>query len=135
MAKLSLSPEVIIKLKDHILGASYDLSLAFISSRESRALNRRYRGHDKPTNILSFPLDGQSGEIVLDRTLVSKEAKMRGQNFSDYCTYLLIHGLLHLKGLTHGSRMEQQERQLAKIFLDTHGQNYRRRIRHRNRHR
>ncbi|MBI2097706.1 MAG: rRNA maturation RNAse YbeY [Candidatus Vogelbacteria bacterium] len=107
-----------------VLGANYDLSLALIGDARARRLNRRWRGRDKPANILSFPLDKNSGEIFLNL----------GRRSTNYLRFLFIHGLLHLKGLAHGSKMESLESQIVKYF-QTHEQNDRRRARHRQRRR
>ncbi len=114
------------------MGPDYDLSFAFITSAESRALNCRYRGKDQPTNVLSFPLTTTGGEIVIDQVLAKQEASLLGRDKIEYFAYLFIHGLLHLNGFTHGSRMESEERQLKNFFLSNRGQNHHRRVRHRN---
>ena len=124
-----------MRIRDHILGPDYDLSFAFITSAESQALNLQYRGKDKPTNILSFPLTATGGEIVIDRDLARREARTPERDEQEYFTYLFIHGLLHLNGMDHGSRMERKERQLSKLFLSTHDQDHHRRTRYRHRRR
>ncbi|MBI2100731.1 MAG: rRNA maturation RNase YbeY [Candidatus Vogelbacteria bacterium] len=107
-----------------VLGTNYELSLVLVGDRRSRTINRRWRDRDRPTNVLSFPLDQNSGEIFLNL----------GQRSTNYLRFLFIHGVLHLKGLRHGSKMESLENQLVKHF-QTHEQNDRRRARHRQRHR
>ncbi len=104
------------KIKDACLGKSYDLSLVFIDNKTSKKLNRVYRKKNKPTNILSFPLSKTSGEIFLDLELAQKEAPIFGQTFPNFIGFLFIHGLLHLKGMAHGSRMERAEARLRKLF-------------------
>ncbi|MEA1929678.1 MAG: rRNA maturation RNase YbeY [Patescibacteria group bacterium] len=117
-------------LKDHVLGPRYELSLAFVSSRVSRELNRLYRHKDKPANILSFPLTDTDGEILMVEALITQEAEKLGWKPTDYTIFLFIHGLLHLKGYAHGSKMEHEEQVLAKFFTQ-HVQKHHRRIRHR----
>lgn len=89
------------KLKDKVLGKSYELSLVFVGDKLSHKLNFLYRGKDKPTNVLSFPLSKSSGEIFID--LSFKEHSV---------IFLFIHGLLHLKGMQHGATMEREEKKL-----------------------
>jgi len=104
------------EIKDAILGKRYELSLVFVDSKFSRRLNRIYREINKPTNILSFPLSKTSGEIFIDLTQAKKEFKKFDLTFSQFITFLFIHGLLHLKGMTHGSTMEKAERKFYKKF-------------------
>jgi len=100
-----------------ILKDQYELSLVFVDSKFSKSLNSRYRKKNKPTNVLSFPLSKDSGEIFLDLELIRKEAKEQERKFPEYLAYIFIHGLLHLKGYGHGSRMEKEENKiLAKFF-------------------
>mgnify|MGYP003393351318 CR=1 FL=1 len=103
-------------LKVAALGAGYELSVIFVPSVKSRRLNREYRKKDKPTNVLSFPLSKTSGELYLCPTVVRTELPLFKRSFPDHLTALLIHGMLHLKGMTHGSTMERRERQLRKRF-------------------
>src|SRR3989338_5379927 len=105
-----------MRIKNTILGKNYDLSIAYISSQKSRELNKQYRQVDRPANVLSFPLSQTSGEI-----LIAKEVARR-EGWS--VKYLVIHGMLHLKGMRHGSRMEALEQK----FLENDPQ-------HLNRHR
>jgi probable rRNA maturation factor len=108
------------KIKDAVLGKQYELSLVFVDSRTSRRLNRTYRGKDKPTNILSFPLSKTHGEILIDLNRSKHEAPAFDMNFKNFVQFLFIHGLLHLKGMEHGSTMEKAERKFLKIF-NIHG--------------
>ena len=106
------------KIKDFVLGQGYELSLVFVSKKISRELNQRYRGKDKPTNILSFPLSENEGEILIDIAIVREEAKELGENEREYLAYIFIHGLAHLKGLDHGSKMEVEEKKIRSKFKD-----------------
>ena len=104
------------RLKTTVLSRNYELSLVFIDNRFSRRLNATYRGKNKPTNVLSFPLSKTSGEIFIDLVTAQKEAKKFDMSFEKFVEYLFIHGLLHLKGTKHGGTMERRERQLMKQF-------------------
>jgi len=103
-------------MADVVLGAEYEGSLVIISSRKSRELNRTYRGKDNSTNILSFPLDKNEGEIFLDLKKARSEAPLFGRSYTNFIGYLFIHGLLHLKGLDHGTKMENAEKKIRTIF-------------------
>ena len=53
---------------------------------------------DKPTNILSFPLTKNTGEILLCPAVIKKEVKNFNKTFTELLGFLVIHGMLHLKG-------------------------------------
>lgn len=103
-------------MKDAVLGKSYELSLVFVSRAEMRRLNRLYRGKDASTDTLSFPLSKTSGEIFMNIEEARKEAKKFGRNPKNFLAFLFIHGLAHLKGMRHGSRMESFERKYCARF-------------------
>ena len=96
-------------VKEDTLGKSYTLSLAFVNDNESRALNEKHRGKNEPANILSFPLSEMEGEIVIAPGKASLDAPLFKMGNRRFLLYLFIHGLLNLKGLSHGSRMETKE--------------------------
>jgi len=114
------------RLKNSALGQDFELSLVFIDNIFSRRLNKKYRGKNKPANILSFPLSKKSGEIFIDLVTAKKEARKFEMSFRDFVTFLFIHGLLHLKGMRHGDTMERAEKKLL------HGTSNLGRHRHRN---
>lgn len=103
-------------IKDAILGKQYELSVASVSPNESRKLNRMHRAKDTPTNILSFPLERNSGEIVLELNKIKKDAPDFGMKYTKFLKFLFIHGCLHLKGFEHSSTMEKEEQKLLKKF-------------------
>lgn len=117
-----------------ILGRRYNLSIAFIGSHRSHQINLTYREKNHPTNVLAFPLEKTSGEILLDLTTAKKTAKKFAQDYLFHLNYLLIHGMLHLKGYDHGSTMEDEEKRLIKALkLQPH--NHESPHRHGSRHR
>lgn len=100
------------RLKKKILGKNFELSLVFADNKLSRRLNRIYRKKNKPANVLSFPLSKKSGEIFIDLVTAKLEAPARSLSYEKYVTILFIHGLLHLKGMRHGRKMERTEKKL-----------------------
>jgi len=110
------------KLKEKILGPSYDLSLVFCGATLARQLNKTYRQKDKIANILSFPLKEKEGEIFI---------KLPIGEFS--AVHLFIHGLLHLKGYQHGSKMDSEEKKILSLVKSNGQPQHHRRVRHRNR--
>lgn len=105
------------RIKNDVLGKDYELSLVFIGSAKSRTLNKKYRKKDKPTNILTFPLSKSEGEIFITPEVAKKDAKKFDMKENDFIAYLFIHGLLHLKGLKHGDKMDKEEEKLKKKYI------------------
>jgi probable rRNA maturation factor len=92
-----------------------ELSVRFVGDDEVRALNAQWRGKDKATNVLSFPLAEPNdfifatvpdaelllGDIVLARGVCEAEAADKGVSVEDHAAHLLVHGTLHLLGYDH----------------------------------
>ena len=104
------------RMKDAILGEKYNLSVAIVPPHESHRLNKAFRGKDNPTNVLSFPYTKLSGELVLDIATARTQADDFDMTEKKFLIYLVIHGMLHLKGLDHGSIMDRSEKKFLKIF-------------------
>lgn len=101
--------------------SGHSLVVALADDRRVRALNRRDRRKDKPTNVLSYPSGEKAflGDIVLARQTVWREARAQGKTPADHLAHLVIHGALHLLGHDHEDdaealRMEALERRLLK---------------------
>ena len=103
-------------IKNAALGKDYSLSLVFIGEKKSQELNKTYRGKNKPTNILSFELNKNSGEIFICMNVARREAKSFDRKLDNFVSFLFIHGLTHLKGYDHGDTMERAEIKLRKKF-------------------
>ncbi|WP_397506299.1 rRNA maturation RNase YbeY [Qipengyuania sp. R86523] len=98
-------------------------SVLFTSDADVHALNKEWRGKDKPTNVLSFPMleredlldlapEGPPemlGDIVLAAGTCAREAAEKGVPLETHATHLLIHGLLHLAGHDHVDSDAQAE--------------------------
>lgn len=97
-------------MKNDVLGTSYSLSLVFVGAERARALNARHRKKTYVPNVLSFPLDAHHGEIYITPAQAKREARAHNMSVRGYIGYLFIHGLLHLKGMSHGDTMERAER-------------------------
>ena len=105
-----------VSMKNTILGEKYEFGISFLSVKKQKELNFKYRNINTTTNILSFPLSKTSGEITMDLVKVKKDAPLFNMSYSQFLKYLVIHGLLHLKGFEHGAIMERQEKKFLKIF-------------------
>jgi probable rRNA maturation factor len=91
-----------------------DITLRVVGASESRKLNRKYRAKDKPTNVLSFPYGGGSGDVVLCHPVIRKEARQQRKSLRAHYAHLVVHGVLHLRGHDHlkkrdAARMEALE--------------------------
>ena len=80
-----------------------DLSIAVVSDRRIRALNRQFRGKDAVTDVLSFPSGerGFLGDIVVASGVAKRQAKDAGHSVQTELKVLVLHGLLHLMGYDH----------------------------------
>lgn len=107
------------KIKNDILGKNYDLSVVFVGENKIKSLNKKYRKINKPTDILSFAISDKMGEIFICPKVAKVKAPEFNMIYKNYLILLVIHGMLHLKGLEHGSKMEEYEL--------THYNRYRRR--------
>jgi probable rRNA maturation factor len=92
------------------------------SSREMRNLNRRFRGKDRATDVLSFAAPAESGDnvegdIAISADIAASNARRLGHHSSDELKILVLHGLLHLAGYDHegdGGEMERREQRLRR---------------------
>jgi probable rRNA maturation factor len=111
------------------------LAVRIVDDAESRRLNRRWRGKDRPTNVLSFPappagaLQSRAeprplGDLVIAAAVVAREAVAQCKPRRAHWAHLVVHGSLHLLGLDHqrdeeAERMERRERRiLASLGFD-----------------
>ncbi|HUY62745.1 MAG TPA: rRNA maturation RNase YbeY [Candidatus Paceibacterota bacterium] len=117
----------------------WEVSLVFVGPAEARALNERLRGKAYVPNVLSYAAGTRSGEIIICLAEAGRQAPAYGVDARMFVLYLLIHGLLHLKGVPHGATMERSERgHLARLakgvvrnYSSLHGSTNRNRHRHR----
>ena len=118
-------------------GRRIEISVRLTADEEVRALNAKWRGKDKPTNVLSFPLAEEYeltdeniagrelllGDIVLARGVCLSEAREKGVSVEDHAAHLVVHGTLHLLGYDHrddaeAAEMEEREtRALARLGI------------------
>lgn len=104
------------KIKNHVLGKDYDLSFVFIGQKRMRRLNNTHRQKDYATDILSFTIDNENGEIFIYPKKAEQKSKDFDKTFKEYLPFLFIHGLMHLKGFEHGSIMDSEEARVRSLF-------------------
>lgn len=105
-----------VSIKEDILGKKYDLSLLFPNDKLSRELHLKWKKKADAVNVLSFPLDKNEGEIILTLNKARKEAHKYDHSYPNHIIFLFIHACLHLKGMTHGAKMEKEERKYYKKY-------------------
>ncbi|MCJ7588912.1 MAG: rRNA maturation RNase YbeY [Candidatus Aminicenantes bacterium] len=101
-----------------------DIVLAFVDDRRIKLLNREFRGKDKATDVLSFPIgtrgpDGRYflGDIIISVPRAAAQAAEKNHDLDRELRILVIHGFLHLLGYKHFRGMEAEEAKVRRKFL------------------
>ena len=98
--------------------ADAEIAIALSSDAAIRELNARFRGQDKPTNVLSFPAAATgivaadrlpSGDIVIALETVRREAADEDKYLIHHIAHLTVHGLLHLAGFDHDTEADAEQ--------------------------
>lgn len=92
-------------------GVPLEVACVLTDDREVQSLNARFRGKDKPTNVLSFGADPEGphtpgtprvlGDVIISLDTLIREAEEQGKTLRDHAAHMLVHGTLHLLGLDH----------------------------------
>lgn len=104
-------------IKRAILGTRYELSLVLMDDELATKLNKEHKGKEGPTNILTFPIDTNEGEVFINLDRAERDAESFGHTLLEHIAFLYIHGCLHLKGTVHGDAMEQEEERLLETLF------------------
>lgn len=108
-----------------------EISVVLSGNDEVQALNRDFRGKDKPTNVLSFATlddedaleslpEGESvplGDIIIAYQVLENEAREANLTFRDHFTHLLVHGTLHILGYDHEEDAEAETMESLEIQI------------------
>ena len=115
-----------------VLPAGAEVTVRFVDAEDSRALNSRHLGKNRPANVLAFPYEEEgrvAGDVAICPEVVAKEARHCGVPASERYAHLLVHAALHLQGMEHDTpssarTMERAEaRLLASLgFADPYAQ-------------
>ena len=104
------------------------ICIRIVGATESRSLNRRFRGKDAPTNVLSFRAlpqeqarDGALGDLAICAPVVAREARAQDKPLAAHWAHMVVHGVLHLAGYDHrhdreARRMERVEVEILRAF-------------------
>jgi len=103
-----------------VLGVSGEVSLVITGDKAVRALNARYRGKDRPTDVLSFPGPGAPherdlGDIIVSLDTAARNARSQGRTLSAELDVLALHGFLHLLGYDHETDNGEMDRLEARL--------------------
>ena len=98
------------------------VSILLSNDAKLHALNRSFRGKNKPTNVLSFvPADdpGSLGDIAMAFGTVEREARAQKKTLADHAAHLAMHGTLHLLGYDHEKSSDARRMEALEIELLT----------------
>ena len=101
------------------LEADREISVTFVRSRTIHALNRDYRGIDRPTDVISFAVQDEDtiveeemkdlGDLFINIDYAKRQAKEYGHSYEREICFLFTHGLLHCLGYDHMNEEDEQE--------------------------
>lgn len=101
-----------------------ELTVRVVEPEESQALNRDYRGKDKPTNVLSFPFEAPPGveipllgDLVVCAEVVAREAEEQGKPLEAHWAHMVVHGVLHLLGYDHMEDAEAEAMEALEVEI------------------
>ncbi len=104
--------------------AAAEVSILLADDETVRALNKRHRGLDRPTNVLSFPiaeaapaggLPTMLGDVVLASGVVAREAAAQDKPVAAHLSHLVVHGVLHLLGYDHETDPEAETMEALEV--------------------
>ena len=106
------------------LSDNNEVTLRLVDAAEIQELNERYRGKNKPTNVLSFPFEVPEGvdmellgDIVICHQVVIAEAESQGKSAYQHYAHMVTHGILHLCGYDHQEPGEADEMESLEIDI------------------
>ena len=117
-------------LESEGLSLDYEVSITFVSKDEIHRLNKEFRNVDRPTDVLSFPMDEDFfiegvdtmlGDIVISMDVAKDQAKDLGHSLDREIMYLTAHSMLHLLGYDHIDEddkllMRKREKEVMRIL-------------------
>ena len=108
------SVKTVLKIEN--LEENVEVSVSFVGDDEIKGLNRDFRGVDKVTDVLSFPIDDEFmienkilGDVIINTKRVMEQASELGHTNERELSYLTVHSVLHLLGYDHMDEIEKRE--------------------------
>jgi len=96
------------------------MTLRIVDEAEGRELNKKYRGKDYATNVLTFVYDDSTllaGDVVICAPVVAREAREQGKDLAEHYAHLAIHATLHLQGYDHENAADAAEMEALETGL------------------
>ena len=102
-----------------LAGDGRKVCIRVVDETEARELNERFRDGVEPTNVLSFPaeLPDVLGDIAVCAAVVAREAKAQHKSLDAHFAHMVVHGVLHLRGMDHGTEAQAREMEAAEIEI------------------
>ena len=115
--RLIRDPEAIAARAARAAGGAGAVVLA--DDRTVKRLNARFRGRNKPTNVLTFepPVRGGPGEVIVGLGTLRREAAAASRRPAHHLAHLIVHGALHLAGLDHHQAGEARRMEMAEARI------------------
>ena len=125
--KIKVSKELLNKINDIIIEClhyegyddNYEVSLSFVDNKEIHELNKQFRGIDRPTDVLSFPMltdefdieleEESLGDIVISLEKAFEQSKEYNHSFEREVCFLVCHSTFHLLGYDHDTEENTKE--------------------------
>jgi probable rRNA maturation factor len=92
------------------------VTIRIVGAREGRLLNKTFRRKNRATNVLSFSYGGER-DIVLCHPVVAREARAQRKGLPAHYAHLVVHGVLHLRGLDHATKGQAKRMENAEIRI------------------
>ena len=97
-----------------------EIGIILLDDQKIQEYNLKYRGADRPTDVLAFPVDEKTGELFISLESARRQAQVYSQSLKEEVSLLVIHGLLHLNGYndtTQKSRakMRKEEKEILNL--------------------
>jgi probable rRNA maturation factor len=115
--------------------AGMEISITFVDDKAMQHLNKQYLSKDRPTNVMSFPLQegefsginpNMLGDVVISVDTARRDADSGNLSFDEEIIFLIIHGMLHLIGYNHENtsktnalRMKKKEKELFRLLTQS----------------
>lgn len=115
--------------------AGMEISITFVDDKAMQHLNKQYLSKDRPTNVMSFPLQegefsginpNMLGDVVISVDTARRDADSGNLSFDEEIIFLIIHGMLHLRGYNHENtsktnalRMKKKEKELFRLLTQS----------------
>jgi len=97
--------------------AGSQITLRVVGAAEGRTLNRAFRRRDYAPNVLSFAYSRRQGDVVLCHPVIRREARAQGKTLAAHYAHLVVHGVLHLRGLSHARARDRQRMERREIRI------------------